>query len=106
MRVIDHGRHELAIVGFGRQRRRRRFEARVDVDEAGVLQPIAVTSASRTPTAPASRRKNGANGSRVHDLLGERVRAREIRPAAALREQPAAGPQRARGCRRRAPGDP
>ena len=36
MRVIDHRRHELTIVRFGRQRRRRLFETGVDVDEAGL----------------------------------------------------------------------
>ena len=39
MRVIDHGRHELAIVGFGRERGRRRFDAGIDVGKPGVSEP-------------------------------------------------------------------
>ena len=38
--MIDHRRHELAIVRLGGQRRRRLFEAGLDVDEAGRRQAI------------------------------------------------------------------
>ena len=40
MRMVDDRRHELAIVGFGRQRRRRLFEAGDDVGEAGAVQAV------------------------------------------------------------------
>ena len=63
MRMVDHRRHELAIVRFGRQRRRRLFEAGVDVDEAGRrASRSAVTSASANSQGPGQSAKYRANG--------------------------------------------
>ena len=54
----------------------------------------AVTSALANSHGPGQSAKYRANGVGVHHLLGELVRAREVRPAAALRMQPPAGSQR------------
>ena len=100
MRVIDHRRHELTIVRFGGERRRRLFETGVDVDEAGLLQSIRGDLGIREFPGPGPvaevRRERIARASpvrRARARVGGSVRRRTARaagrPIAARRKMPA-----------------